>query len=264
MSITLTNASYSYPDGSLAVESVTLEIRAGERVAIVGQNGAGKTTTAKMLNGLLKPSTGTVEVDGIPTQSSTTATIAQIVGYVFQNPDDQLFGSSVRDELEFLPRRNKWDAATMAERVTRAAELAGITEHLDSNPNDLPFAVRKFVAIGAILVNQCRYVILDEPTAGLDSQGLILLNRLIDVLEAEGVAVVTITHDMRFVAESFSRVVVMAHRQIVADGRAAEVFSDDVVLRTARIKRPEVAQLSRDLNISDRALTIEDVVALLA
>ncbi|WP_427018276.1 energy-coupling factor ABC transporter ATP-binding protein [Pseudarthrobacter sp. P1] len=262
MPIVLSDASYSYPDGSLAVDGVSLRINDGERVAIVGQNGAGKTTTVKMMNGLLKPSTGTVVVDGESTTEHTTATIARTVGYVFQNPDDQIFGSDVQGELEYMPKYLKWDAAKSAERVKRAAKMAGIGRYLKVNPNDLPFAIKKFVAISSILVGECKYVILDEPTAGLDSQGLKLLNRLMDQLQSQGVAVITITHDMRFVVDSFTRVVAMANRKIIADGTCAEVFADDAVLTAAKLKRPEVAQLARELGLSDSALHLDDVVAL--
>jgi energy-coupling factor transport system ATP-binding protein len=182
---------------------------------------------------------------------------------VFQNPDDQIFSSSVGAELAFMPRYHHWAEEKRAERVGRAAELTGIAQHLDANPKDLPFAIRKFVAIAAVLVGECRHVILDEPTAGLDLVGLSVLNSMIDQLEADGIAVVVITHDMRFVAESFSRVVAMADGTVVADGSCAEVFSDDAVLGEARIKRLEVAQLARDLGLSSTALTVGDVVPLI-
>lgn len=264
MAIVLREAGFTYPDGSEAVRSVDLRIEDGKRVAIVGQNGAGKTTTVKLMNGLLQPTHGEVLVDGSSTRGRTTASIATSVGYVFQNPDDQIFNRDVRTELEYMPRYYGWDERKRAERVQRAAELAGIAKHFDANPKDLPFAIRKFVAIAAVLVGECRYVILDEPTAGLDLLGLSLLKRMIDGLEAEGIAVVTITHDMRFVAASFSRVLAMADGTVVADGSCAEVFSDDAVLSKARIKRPEVAQLARDLGLSSTALTSREVVPLIS
>ncbi len=262
MPIELHDVAFTYPDGSPAVTRVNLRIADGERVAIVGQNGAGKTTTVKLMNGLLKPTSGDVVIDGVSTAGRTTATVARTVGYVFQNPDDQIFSSDVRTEIEFMPRYYKWDAAKRDERVERAIDLAGIAPYLDANPKDLPSAIRKFVAIGAVLVGECRYVILDEPTAGLDLRGLELLNSMIDRLQADGIAVVTITHDMRFVVDSFERVVAMANGTVVADGSCAEVFADDDVLRRARIKRLEVAQLARDLGLSSTALTIGDVVSL--
>lgn len=260
MPIVLDNVAFRYADGTVAAESVSLTVDDGERVAIVGQNGAGKTTTVKLMNGLLKPTSGTVTIDGEPTSERTTATIARTVGYVFQNPDDQIFTSSVQTELEYVPKYRRWDEGRRDERVARAAALCGLEPHLEANPNDLPIAIRKFVAIAAVLVGDCRYVILDEPTAGLDVPGLRMLNGLIDQLRSEGIAVVTITHDMRFVTESFDRVVAMANGTVVADGACEQVFADDDVLARARLRRPEVAQLVRDLGIATSALRLDDIV----
>lgn len=260
MPIELRKAGYAYPDGTVAVGAVDLRIGDGERVAIVGQNGAGKTTTVKMMNGLLKPTAGEVLVDGVPTAGRTTAQVARDVGYVFQNPDDQLFAADVRSEIEYLPRYLRWDESKRDDRVARAVELTGIGEHLDTNPKDLPTAVRKFVAIAAILVSECRYVILDEPTAGLDSVGLAQLTRMLDRLREDGIAVVTITHDMRFVVDTFARVVAMANGGVIADGPREAVFCDDSVLERSRIRRLEVAQLAKDLALSDTAVTLDDVV----
>lgn len=263
MSIVLDDVTFAYPDGSLAVDGVSLRIDPGERVAIVGQNGAGKTTTVKLMNGLLKPTSGTVAIDGVETTTQTTATTARTVAYVFQNPDDQVFAPDVRGELEYMPRYDKWDGDKTAQRVQRAVRMTGIGRFLDTNPSDLPFAIKKFVAIGAVLVGEPRYVILDEPTAGLDSRGLALLNRMIDQLGAEGVAVITITHDMRFVADSFHRVVAMANRKVVADGAVEDVFADDAVLHASRLQRPVAAQLARDLGLSSTALQIDAIAALI-
>ncbi|MBO4204409.1 energy-coupling factor ABC transporter ATP-binding protein [Micromonospora echinofusca] len=263
MPITLHDVHHAYPDGTLAVRGVDLTVDRGERLAIVGQNGAGKTTTVKLMNGLLRPTRGTVTIDGQPTAGRTTARIARQVGYVFQNPDDQIFAGDVRTELTLVPRYLRWDAAYTAERVTRAVDLTGIAPHLDSNPNDLPFPVRKFVAIAAILVGTCDYVILDEPTAGLDRPGTRQLLALMDRLRDEGIAVVTITHDMRFVADAFPRVVAMADGTVIADGTAADVFADDDVLARSQLQRLEVAQLARNLHLTDRAIRIDDVLHLI-
>lgn len=263
MAIELRDVAFTYPDGSVAVSGVSLRIDDGERVAIVGQNGAGKTTTVKLMNALLAPTSGEVLVDGESTAGRTTAQVSRLVGYVFQNPDDQLFSADVRSEVEYLPKYLKWSDEKREERVERAIELTGIREHLDTNPKDLPTAIRKFVAIAAVLVSECRYIILDEPTAGLDSRGIALLHRLLDSLEAEGIAVVTITHDMRFVIDGFRRVVAMAQGAVVVDGPLAAVFCDDDVLDRARLRRLDVAQLARDLNLSRTAVSLDDVVELI-
>ncbi len=263
MAIAFSHVSFAYPNGSLAVEDVSFTVAEGERLAIVGQNGAGKTTTVKLMNGLLKPTSGTVLVDGVATRDRSTAAIAETVGYVFQNPDDQIFASTVRAELEYMPRYRKWDDAKREDRVERAARLAGIERYFDGNPNDLPLVIRKFVAIAAILVGECRYLVLDEPTAGLDRPGQRRLNGLIDQLGSEGIAVVTITHDMRFVAQTFERVIAMAQCRIIADGSVASLFANDDLLAKARIRRPELAQLARDLGLSGTAYRLDEVAALI-
>lgn len=260
MPIELDDVSFAYKDGSLAVENVSMRIEDGERVAIVGQNGAGKTTTVKMMNGLLKPTIGVVRVNGEPTAKRSTASVARDVGYVFQNPDDQIFAATVLGELEYMPRYLKWDETRTRARTERAARLVAIEDVLDVNPSDLPFAIRKFVAIGAILVSECRFIILDEPTAGLDQHGIAILNDLLTTLESEGVGIVTITHDMRFVVEQFDRVIVMANRRVVADGPTEEVFADSEVLAAARLRRPDAAQIAHDLGLGPHALRIADIV----
>lgn len=263
MAIELRDVGFVYPDGSTAIQRIDLTIESGERVAIVGQNGAGKTTTVKLMNGLLKPTSGVVLVDGVPTEGRTTARVSRQVGYVFQNPDDQLFAADVRSEIEYLPKYLKWSKEKTAERVERAVRLTGIAEHLETNPKDLPTAIRKFVAIAAVLVSECDYVILDEPTAGLDMRGLALLHGLLDSLQAEGIAVVTITHDMRFVIDAFTRVIAMAQGSVVVDGPLSSVFCDDGVLERSRLKRLDVAQIARDLGLSSTAVTLEDVEVLI-
>jgi energy-coupling factor transport system ATP-binding protein len=260
MPIDLQGVGFTYPDGSLAVRNVDLLIESGERVAIVGQNGAGKTTTVKMMNRLLVPTVGRVLVDGVDTRSRTTAQVSRSVGYVFQNPDDQLFASDVRSEIEFLPKYLRWSDARREERCARAIELTAIGDHLDTNPKDLPAATRKFVAIAAVLVSECRHVILDEPTAGLDTRGVALLRRMLDRLRDEGITVITITHDMRFVIDAFERVIAMADGLVVLDGDRRDVYRDDEVLRRARIKRTDAAQLARDLGLGEDVVTVQDLV----
>lgn len=216
--IELKNVSFRYPNGTLANENLNLTVQEGERVAIVGQNGAGKTTAVKLMNGLNKPTEGDVTVDGENTRDKTTAQISSAVGYVFQNPDDQIFKTTVRDEVEFWARYNKLSQEEMEKRRERAVRLCGIGRYFECNPYEIPYSTKKFVSIASVLMAKTHYLILDEPTAGQDMAGVECLSALMDQLAAEGTSVVTITHDMEFVAKNFSRVVVMAHGQIIADG----------------------------------------------
>ena len=264
MSIELKNASFTYPGGFLANEHLNLTINPGERVAIVGQNGAGKTTCVKMMNGLHKPSDGDVLVDGENTKDFTAAHLARSVGYVFQNPDDQIFNQSVRKEIEYMPRYFKLPEEEIKRRVDRAVALTGLENYMKKNPFDIPYPIRKFVTIAAVLATEPKYVIFDEPTAGQDKWGTEILEHLLDELEKEGIAVVTITHDMEFVARNFKRVVTMAHKNIIADGTAGEIFTNDEVVAESRILKPQVTVLAEKLGISGQILTCEDLIAALS
>jgi energy-coupling factor transport system ATP-binding protein len=261
MAIEIKNASFQYPNGFLAIENISLAIHDGERVAIVGQNGAGKTTAVKMMNGLNKPTSGDVIVDGINTKERTTAAIARIVGYVFQNPDDQIFNQSVQAEIEYMPRYFKLPEKEIAERLGYAVELTNIERYLKTNPYDLPYPIRKFVAIAAVIASRPKYIILDEPTAGQDKHGLDQLSRLIDRLQADGVTLLTITHDMEFAVNNFHRVVAMAHKNIIADGTPQDVFWNEAVVAEAKIKKPLIGELAKQLNLDGKILFSDELVA---
>jgi len=261
MAIEIKNASFKYPNGFLAIDNISITINDGERVAIVGQNGAGKTTAVKMMNGLNKPSGGDVIIDGINTKGKTTAAIARIVGYVFQNPDDQIFNQSVKEEIEYMPRYFKLPEKEIEERLHYAVELTNTEKYLKINPYDLPYPIRKFVAIAAVIASRPKYIILDEPTAGQDKHGLEQLSKLIDRLQDNGVTVLTITHDMEFAVNNFHRVVAMAHKNIIADGTPQDIFWNEEVVAEARIKKPVIAELAKQLGLDGKILFIDELVA---
>ncbi len=242
--IELKNVSFRYPNGTLANENLNLCIRKGERVAIIGQNGAGKTTAVKLMNGLNKPTEGDVLVNGINTKEKTTAQISNYVGYVFQNPDDQIFNNTVKDELQFWPKYKKLSEEETKRRVKRAVELTGIKKYFHLNPYEIPYSTKKFVSIAAVLVAETPYIVLDEPTAGQDLQGTKCLSELMDTLQAEEKTVITITHDMEFVANNFSRVIVMANKRIIADDNVRNIFANEEILKLARIKKPQISILA--------------------
>lgn len=190
------NVGFQYPNGFSAVENVDFEICQGEKIAIVGQNGAGKTTTVKMMNGLLKPTSGTVMIDGMDTKNYTTAQLSRVTGYVFQNPDEQIFHNTVRAEIEFGPGVLGFDLEKIREKTNWAAELCGLSEHMDENPYNLPLSIRKFVTIASVLAMDEKILVLDEPTAGQDLRGIQLLEKILEELQKKGTTVITITHDM--------------------------------------------------------------------
>ncbi len=257
-SVELVNVSFTYPNGFKAVENVSMVINKGENVAIIGQNGAGKTTTVKMMNGLLRPTEGAIFINGKNTKSFTTAQISKKVGYVFQNPGDQLFNKTVYDEIAFALRANKVGEKEIEKRVTEAAELCHVREFLDHNPYDLPFSLRKFVTIAIVVANNCDILVLDEPTAGQDLLEKKWLEEIIEKLNSDGKTIITITHDMDFVIRNFKRVLVMANKRLIKDGTPHEVFSDEETLKKANLKKPTISQLASILGLGNEITTIEE------
>lgn len=258
--IQLEGVSFAYPNGHLAIEDISLSFQRGESVAIVGQNGAGKTSAAKLMNGLFKPTSGTVVVDGEDTAERTTAQIARKVGYVFQNPDDQIFHSDVYSEIEFGPKNLGFTGSELEDRVYAAADLTGIGAFVDENPYNLPFSTRKFVAIASTLAMGCDAFILDEPTAGQDRSGMETIGGIVESVKASGKTVVTITHDMQFVADNFDRVVVMANRKVVADADKRQIFWNHEVLDEAMLKQPYLSELARSLGLRSPVLNLAEFV----
>lgn len=235
--------------------NLALDTRA---TAIIGQNGAGKTTLVKLLKGLLRPVSGQILFAGEDISGKTVAMLAGKVGYVFQNPDDQIFKYNVLDEVMFGPLNIGMDSKTAKERSQAALERVGLLDKAGENPYDLQLHERKMIAIASVLAMDTDVVILDEPTIAQDVRGRQIIGQVIRDLETQGRLVVAILHDMDFVAEYFRRVLVMAHGQVLADGTAAESFAQDEALERARLQRPYVGQLCRELGFAGDILTVEE------
>jgi energy-coupling factor transport system ATP-binding protein len=216
--IGLESVGFVYPDGTRALDAIDLVFEPGDAVAIVGQNGSGKSTLARHLNGLLRPTEGRVLHDGKDVAGDRVAALASRVGIVFQNPDRQIFAGKVRDEVAFGPRilgRSRDEAAAAG---TRALDAVGLSDAIDSNPYDLGYSRRKLLAIASILAMETPVIVFDEPTTGQDARGIDRVQQVVTDLREAGRTVIAITHDMRFAAESFNRVVVMRGGRLVLDG----------------------------------------------
>ncbi|HJD36103.1 MAG TPA: energy-coupling factor ABC transporter ATP-binding protein [Candidatus Blautia ornithocaccae] len=255
----LKNVSYVYPNGYTAVEDVSMAFKEGEAVAIIGQNGAGKTTTVKLMNGLLRPSKGEILVEGESTENKTTASIARKVGYVFQNPDDQIFQESIYKEIAYGLVKQKMSHEEVKRRALEAARLCGLEEDLEEHPYNLPYSKRKFITIAAIVAMDPKVVILDEPTAGQDRASIQLLGDIVHKLAEKNKIVITITHDMEFVVKYFKRVIVMAEKKVRRDGGPREIFWDEELLRFSSLKQPYLCQLANLLGYRD-ILTIDELL----
>ncbi len=249
--ITIEAVRFAYPDGTVALDGVDLEVPAGARMAIVGQNGSGKSTLVRQLNGLLRPTEGRVLLDGRDTKGRHVAELAAIVGLAFQNPDRQIFAGTVRREVAFGPRNLGRARAERDEAVRAALEAVGLDDAADTNPYDLGYSRRKLLAIASILAMETPVVVLDEPTTGQDARGVARVGSIVRSLAEAGRTVIAISHDMRFVAETFERVVVMRSGRIVLDGTPAEVFAREnwETLASTFLEPPLAARVGASLGL---------------
>ena len=228
--------------------------------AIIGQNGAGKTTLVKLLKGLLKPVSGTIYFHGDDISKKTVAMLAGNVGYVFQNPDDQIFKYNVMDEVMFGPLNIGMDPERAKKEAERALKLTGLSGKEKENPYDLELYERKMTAIASVLAMDTDVLILDEPTIAQDWRGRQIIGNIIRSLSERGKLVIAILHDMDFVAENFERVIIMAHGQVLADASAREVFLQEELLRKARLQKPYMMQLCETLGYKENYLTVEEMI----
>ena len=256
-----------YREGGVrALDVVDLRIGAGERLALIGQNGSGKTTLVRHLNGLLRPTEGRVTIDAVDANSMTVAQLASQVGLVFQDPDRQVFSGSVRSEVEFGPRNLGRRGAELEEAVAAAIEATGLAEDERTNPYDLGQSRRKLLALASVLAMRTPVLVLDEPTTGQDARGVERVQAIVSSAAAAGRTVIAISHDMRFVAESFDRVVVMRAGRIVLDGPPARVFGGEnlEVLRSTFLEPPLAAIVGDRLGLGGTPTDASVVSALLA
>jgi energy-coupling factor transport system ATP-binding protein len=270
-------------------------------VAIVGANGSGKTTLVRHFNGLLRPTSGVVRIGDWRTSDHLVSRLAARVGYVFQNPDDQLFKSSVRQEIAFGPtnllqypqtdrKKEKSGISTppaarsvyqgkskmssdfapgmsleqVEKRVAFALEMFGFKERAEDNPADLSFPLRKLVAFASVVAMDTPILVLDEPTTGQDARTVRLLAQVVQELHREGKTIIAISHDMEFVAEYFERVVVMDQGKILLDGTPQEVFSQEEALRDTAVYAPQLRRLGQRLGIKRFVCTPDDFMRELA
>ena len=238
---------FTYPNSVEALKGVSLTVKNGEFVAIMGQNGAGKTTLVKHFNGLLKPTQGVVRVDGAETKKKSIAALARNVGFVFQNPDHQLFSETVEEEIAFALKNFGFEEAAVQNRITWALNLLGLTQYRKTSPFLLSGGERKRVALASVLAWDPQTLIMDEPTIGQDHQQKENLRQFIVQMQTQGKTVVIVTHDVEFVAECNPRVLLMKEGRIVADGEGREILTNPEILAQSSIVLPQIAQIFMQL-----------------
>ncbi|MGC9398268.1 MAG: energy-coupling factor ABC transporter ATP-binding protein [Anaerolineae bacterium] len=258
MRIEITDLHHTYPPDVEALRGLSLTIETGEQVAIVGQNGAGKTTLVKHLNGLLKPTQGTVRIGDWDTQEHTVAQLAARVGYVFQNPDEQLFTKSVAEEVAFGPRNLAYAPARVEALVEDALALTELTDKRTTNPYDLSPTWRKMVALASIVAMDTPIVIFDEPTTGQDAVNIRRIAAVVRALRERGKTVITISHDIDFCAENFARIIALNRGEVLLDGPAAEVLAEEEQLAVTYVEPPQLTRLGKRLGLPRVVRTEEE------
>lgn len=243
--IAVSDARFVYPQGKVvALDGVSVTVGHGELVGIIGQNGSGKTTLTKLLNGLLQPSSGSVLINGIDTAGRTVQEMSAHIGYVFQNPNHQLFARTVQAELEFGPTNIGITGDELAERVARAVEFFGLGDVIEEHPYRVSFPIRKLVGIASIVTMEPSILILDEPSTGQDHQTTTIINSLMRRLADQGTTVVCVSHDMPLLADVVERVIVMKDAGIIADASPREVFADKPLMARTNLQAPQITEIA--------------------
>lgn len=243
------NLVHVYPHGSKkANDNISLEIYKGDIVSIIGQNGSGKTTLVRHFNGLLRPTSGKVYLMGEDTEKKSIAELSRHCGYVFQNPNHQIFSTTVREELLVGPKNFKFSPDETQRRFDTVVELMNIGNILDKHPMTLDYTTKKIVTIASVLIFNPEVLIMDEPTGGLDEIGRQMLTKTIQMVHNEGHTVIIISHDMDYVAENSKRVIMMAQAKILDDQAPDKIFLNRELCKLAQVEPPQITALEMALS----------------
>jgi energy-coupling factor transporter ATP-binding protein EcfA2 len=236
---------YVYPGGLEALRGVDLEIREGEKIGVIGQNGSGKTTLVKHFNGILRPTEGQVLIKGKDVRQYKRGELAMIVGYCFQVASHQIFCRSIREEIAYGPHNMGLGKEEIQSRVEEAMKTFGLEPYADVHPYRVGLGIRKLLTIASVYAMHPEVLVLDEPTTGQDYLGLCNIVKVVDAANKRGCTIVVISHDMRFVASTMDRVIIVSGGLIVKDDTVRRVFSDRDVLAKARLDPPQITQLAQ-------------------
>ena len=240
---------FTYPESKEILKGVSLSVKKGEFISLVGQNGSGKTTLAKHFNGLLRPSKGKVFILGEDTKNSSIAELSRKVGHLFQNPENQIFEETVFAEIAFGPRNLNLPEYEIETRVDKVLKTTRLSRYRDTHPLSLSGGEKQRLALASVVVMEPQILVLDEPTTGLDLLSIMGILEIVKELHEKNVTVVLITHDMGLVSELSERVVVMGNGQIIGDGTPKEIFADDDLLKRASLAPQHIMKFSKILGL---------------
>ena len=261
------NLSYTYHDGTQALKNVNIKIRKGEKIAIMGPNGAGKSTLFSHFNGLNEPTSGHVEIDGekIIFERDELIKVRQKVGIVFQDPNDQLFAPTVKEDVAFGPMNLGLEYSEVEKRIKESLEMVGMSGFEEKTPHHLSGGQQKRVAIAGIIAMRPDIMILDEPTAGLDPEGVDKVLDILNNLNNEGISIVISSHDIEMVNQFADKIFVLHDGEIIAEGDKHQIFSDKELLKKAHLKAPVTTEIlyklkENGLDVDTEKISIEETV----
>ncbi len=262
------NLSFTYPDGTQALKNINIEIEKGEKVAIIGPNGAGKSTLFSHFNGLTEPTSGCVKIEGKPIsfEKDELLKVRQKVGIVFQDPNDQLFAPTVKEDIAFGPMNLGLSYDEVEKRVEDALKMVGMENYEDKTPHHLSGGQQKRIAIAGIIAMKPELMILDEPTAGLDPDGVEKVLNIMNQLNKEGMTLIISSHDIDMISKYADKIFVLYNGEIIESGNKNKIFSDMELLKKAHLRTPITTEIlynlkESGLNVNTEKISVEDTCA---
>ena len=262
------NLSFTYPDGTQALKNINIEIEKGEKVAIIGPNGAGKSTLFSHFNGLTEPTSGCVKIEGKPIsfEKDELLKVRQKVGIVFQDPNDQLFAPTVKEDIAFGPMNLGLSYDEVEKRVEDALKMFGMENYEDKTPHHLSGGQQKRIAIAGIIAMKPELMILDEPTAGLDPDGVEKVLNIMNQLNEEGMTLIISSHDIDMISKYADKIFVLYNGEIIESGNKNKIFSDMKLLKKAHLRTPITTEIlynlkESGLNVNTEKISVKDTCA---
>lgn len=262
------NLSFTYPDGTQALKNINIEIEKGEKVAIIGPNGAGKSTLFSHFNGLTEPTSGCVKIEGkaISFEKDELLKVRQKVGIVFQNPNDQLFAPTVKEDIAFGPMNLGLSYGEVEKRVEDALKMVGMENYEDKTPHHLSGGQQKRIAIAGIIAMKPEIMILDEPTAGLDPDGVEKVLNIMNQLNKEGMTLIISSHDIDMISKYADKIFILYNGEIIESGNKNKIFSDMELLKKAHLRTPITTEIlynlkESGLNVNTEKISVKDTCA---
>lgn len=262
------NLSFTYPDGTQALKNINIEIEKGEKVAIIGPNGAGKSTLFSHFNGLTEPTSGCVKIEDKPIsfEKDELLKVRQKVGIVFQDPNDQLFAPTVKEDIAFGPMNLGLSYDEVEKRVEDALKMVGMENYEDKTPHHLSGGQQKRIAIAGIIAMKPELMILDEPTAGLDPDGVEKVLNIMNQLNEEGMTLIISSHDIDMISKYADKIFVLYNGEIIESGNKNKIFSDMELLKKAHLRTPITTEIlynlkESGLNVNTEKISVKDTCA---